>query len=312
MKLFRYSLLIFLVGRALGLTENLHQSLTHQEPQDGSRDGDVSDTSFTPFFSTFWEDLFLDQSFSSLSSRLDEMIQSRISLFSNDFAIKEENQWKSLPTHPFLRGRLAFSPASVFLENSQFEMEDTDEKFELSLHLPHGIAKQDVSIEIKDGGTRLVIEGKTQSSNQDGDKGNPDVIQELVTTSFSQSFSIDPRIEFDHLLATIKDGILTVSAPKDGNKLIKISNPILIHDLDVISNTPKLAPPKSSNNQKYKQRAPKSPQGTVLSNGHIPVGDKTTARTEAEMRTKPFNGSKLLPPAKSLTDSWDDVRETSL
>ncbi|KAG7347875.1 heat shock protein, Hsp 20 family protein [Nitzschia inconspicua] len=311
MKLFRYSLLIFLVGRALGLTENLHPSSTHQESQDGSRDGDISDTSFTPFFSTFYEDLFLDQSFSSLSSRLDEMIQSRISLFSNDFAIKE-NQWKSLPTHPFLRGRLAFSTASLFPENSRFEMEDTDDKFELSLHLPHGIAKQDVSVEIKDGGKRLVIEGKTQSSNQDGDKGNPDVIQELVTTSFSQSFSIDPRIEVDHLSATIKDGILTVSAPKDGSKLIKISNPILIYDLDVISNTPKLAPPKSSNNQKYKQRAPKSLQGTVLSNGHLPVGDETTARTGAEMRTKPFTDSKLLPPAKSLTDSWDDVRESSL
>ena len=45
-------------------------------------------------------------------------------------------------------------------------------------------------------------------------------------TSFSESFYLDRSVQVDELVATVKDGVLVCSAPKDRSKLIE--NPRLI------------------------------------------------------------------------------------
>merc|ERR1712176_976384 len=39
------------------------------------------------------------------------------------------------------------------------------------------------------------------------------------TSKFSQSFSLDPTVDVDNFTATLKNGVLVVSAPKDPAKL---------------------------------------------------------------------------------------------
>jgi HSP20 family molecular chaperone IbpA len=89
-----------------------------------------------------------------------------------------------------------------------YELVDNDEKFELALDVP-GVSMEDIEVRLEDGGKYLTISGHRQVSDENYS----------FSSRFSQNFGLDPAVEIENFTATLKNGILVVSAPKDKTKV---------------------------------------------------------------------------------------------
>merc|ERR1712232_175384 len=70
-----------------------------------------------------------------------------------------------------------------------------------------GVKEEDIDIKIDEG--RLTVQGQRESSSESS----------RFTSKFSKTFSLDKTVDAEKFAATLKNGILTVSAPKDMKKL---------------------------------------------------------------------------------------------
>jgi HSP20 family protein len=92
----------------------------------------------------------------------------------------------------------------------RYEIKDSDKEIMISLDVP-GVKAEDIHVSIEEGDSVLSIQGRRESS--DG----------TTTTSrrFAQSFSLDPSIDLDRFTATLNNGVLVITAPKDLQRLEK-------------------------------------------------------------------------------------------
>jgi len=88
----------------------------------------------------------------------------------------------------------------------RYELTDNNDKFELKVEVP-GVKEEDIDVKIDEG--RLTVQGRRESSSESS----------RFTSKFSKTFSLDKTVDADKFAATLKNGILTVSAPKDMKKL---------------------------------------------------------------------------------------------
>jgi HSP20 family molecular chaperone IbpA len=267
----------------------------------------------TPFFSSVFDDLWSDRSFPSFSSIFDDMARTHDQFFSgfwnnDEVSFPRATGNKHVPDRSFLRGR-----SSLFLPQQQtqeYEIVDNDEKFQISFRLPEGMSLEDVRIELHDGGTRLVIHGEhhiSKSNTEDGDsdkESNPAVnFQLLAGSSFTQSFSLDRSVQVDQFVATAKGGLLTVTAPKDDRKLKNLSHVIPIQDLDSIAASVGTSKSHVDSHRPHflHKRLPfvESPTTRNQENEEMELGDEE-------------QNVESLPDAKSITDGWREVSESSL
>ena len=94
-----------------------------------------------------------------------------------------------------------FSPSS--------EAATTAEHYEISLELP-GVRDGDISIEVHDG--RLTVTGEKRSSHKE--EGKDFYFSERVYGAFRRSFRLPGDADPDKVLATHKDGVLTIKIAK--------------------------------------------------------------------------------------------------
>merc|ERR1712238_200198 len=87
-----------------------------------------------------------------------------------------------------------------------YELIDNNEKFELKVDVP-GVKEEDIDIKLDDG--KLTIQGQRVSMSE----------MSRFTSNFSKTFSLDPTVDVDKFTASLKNGVLSVSAPKDLAKL---------------------------------------------------------------------------------------------
>merc|ERR1712138_273947 len=85
-------------------------------------------------------------------------------------------------------------------------MGDNNEKFELTVDVP-GVKEGDIDIKLEEG--RLIVRGQRTASSESS----------KFTSKFSKTFSLDQTVDVDKFTASLKNGVLTVSAPKDLEKL---------------------------------------------------------------------------------------------
>merc|ERR1712188_123779 len=78
--------------------------------------------------------------------------------------------------------------------------------FELAVSVP-GMTEDDIDVRLDKG--RLTIQGQKVNSTETSH----------FTSKFYKSFALDPIVDVTKLTATLKDGVLAVSAPKDLTKL---------------------------------------------------------------------------------------------
>merc|ERR1712232_611146 len=94
----------------------------------------------------------------------------------------------------------------VTFSSNRYELVDNDEKFQLTVDVP-GIKEEDIDIKLDDG--QLTVKGQRIAESDSS----------RFSSRFAQSFYLDPTVDVDNFTATLKNGVLVVSAPKDLGKL---------------------------------------------------------------------------------------------
>merc|ERR1712107_28736 len=100
------------------------------------------------------------------------------------------------------------SLSSSLPAHQRYELIDNNQKFELKVDV-QGVKEEDLDIKLEDG--KITVEGQrmTVSSNE----------ASRFTSKFSKTFSLDPTVDVDKFTASLNNGVLVVSAPKDLAKL---------------------------------------------------------------------------------------------
>lgn len=90
----------------------------------------------------------------------------------------------------------------------RYEIINDDQKFQVAVDVP-GVKMEDIHVSLEHDNSVLSISGEREASGE----------SYRFTSKFSQSFSLDPSIDIDKFAASMKDGVLIVSAPKDMKRL---------------------------------------------------------------------------------------------
>jgi HSP20 family protein len=105
-----------------------------------------------------------------------------------------------IPT-PAFPVEMAFAPA--------FEVKETQEGYTFKADVP-GVSDKD--IDISRTGNRLTISGKRESEKEE--KGDTYYTAERTYGAFTRAFTLPEGVDGDHIQANLKDGVLTIVAPK--------------------------------------------------------------------------------------------------
>ena len=97
--------------------------------------------------------------------------------------------------------------AEFFSPNS--EAAGTDDYYEITIELP-GVSESDIAIEAHDN--RLTVTGEKKVERED--KGKNYYFSERVYGSFRRSFQLPADADEQNILATHKDGLLTIKIAK--------------------------------------------------------------------------------------------------
>lgn len=103
---------------------------------------------------------------------------------------------------------LTFAPA--------FEVKETKDSFQFKADLP-GVKESDV--EVKLTGNRLAISGKRETEKQD--KNDTYYTFERSYGSFQRVFTLPDGMDTDHVVAELKEGVLTIAVPKKAGEQSK-------------------------------------------------------------------------------------------
>jgi HSP20 family protein len=88
----------------------------------------------------------------------------------------------------------------------RYELVDDEQKFELSVDVP-GVKEEDIDITLDEN--FLTVKGQRVASSETS----------RFSSKFSQTFSLDPSVDVEKFSATLNNGVLVISAPKDMKKL---------------------------------------------------------------------------------------------
>lgn len=91
------------------------------------------------------------------------------------------------------------------------DIKETDTAFELATDLP-GFAKEDVSVDLKDG--YLSISAKTSKESEDKDEKGTYVRKERFSGKCSRTFYVGEDVEEKDIRAKFEDGTLKIDIPK--------------------------------------------------------------------------------------------------
>jgi HSP20 family protein len=119
--------------------------------------------------------------------------------------MREMTSWDPFRTlAPMVRARTGeFTPS--------FDVKETKDTYVFKADLP-GIIDRDLEIELL--GNRLTVSGKREYEHKD--EGESYYTYERQYGTFTRSFSLPDGVDFDHVEAELKDGVLTISVPKKG------------------------------------------------------------------------------------------------
>lgn len=91
-------------------------------------------------------------------------------------------------------------------QHNRYKLTDNDQKFQLAVDVS-GIKEEDIGIKIDDG--CITVEGHREATTKNS----------RFSTKFVQTFSLDPTVDVKKFTATLDNGVLVVSAPKENAKL---------------------------------------------------------------------------------------------
>merc|ERR1712224_811312 len=101
-----------------------------------------------------------------------------------------------------------------------------------------GVDEKDIEIDLKEeqGQTLLTVRGRMASTSESSSESSA-----RVMSKFSKTFSLDETVDVDKLTAALKNGVLTVSAPKDPEKREQNIRLIPVQVVEAAEATPAIA-----------------------------------------------------------------------
>ena len=98
------------------------------------------------------------------------------------------------------------------------DIQEKDDKYILDMDLP-GYDKEDIKAQLKDG--YLTITAQKNTSNEDKDEKGNYIRRERYCGKCSRSFYVGDSIKEEDIKANFKNGILTITFPKETEKKIE-------------------------------------------------------------------------------------------
>ena len=95
---------------------------------------------------------------------------------------------------------------------------EKDGNYELSIEMP-GVKKEDIQMELKDG--YLNVTASHNTNTEDKDKEGRIIRQERVSGSYSRSFYVGNDVRTEDVKASLDNGELIVTVPKEAPKKIE-------------------------------------------------------------------------------------------
>jgi HSP20 family protein len=92
----------------------------------------------------------------------------------------------------------------------RYEIKDNDKEIQISIDVP-GVKAEDIHVTIDEVDSVLSIQGQRESS--DGTT--------TTTRRFERSISLDPSVDLEKFTATLDNGVLVITAPKDSQRIEK-------------------------------------------------------------------------------------------
>ena len=105
------------------------------------------------------------------------------------------------------------------------DVRETEDSYELDVDLP-GFKKDEVTVDLQNG--YLTISAAKGLDKDEQDKKGKYIRQERYAGSCTRSFYVGSGIEPEQISARFEDGILRLSVPKDGKKLLPKSTSVSI------------------------------------------------------------------------------------
>ncbi len=105
------------------------------------------------------------------------------------------------------------------------DVRETEDSYELDVDLP-GFKKDEVTVDLQNG--YLTISAAKGLDKDEQDKKGKYIRQERYAGSCTRSFYVGTGIEPEQISARFEDGILRLSVPKDGKKLLPKSTSVSI------------------------------------------------------------------------------------
>ena len=98
------------------------------------------------------------------------------------------------------------------------DISETDQQFEIDFYIP-GVNKDQVNIDLNEG--RLTVSGERKFEKENTGKNYRSV--ESSFGSFTRSFQLPDNIDQEAVSASFKNGVLSITMPKDEKKIAKRS-----------------------------------------------------------------------------------------
>lgn len=95
---------------------------------------------------------------------------------------------------------------------------DKDKEIQVRAELP-GMDENDIDVRVSEG--TLTIHGEKKEEREEGEEGGNYYLSERRYGSFQRSFRLPEGIDLDHVDATFKKGVLTVTLPKTKESMEK-------------------------------------------------------------------------------------------
>ena len=151
-------------------------------------------------------------------------------LWSEDEEDSDDQFFASFFPTAFLRRRDSHPDLPSTLP--KFEVVDTADIFEVSFPIDK-MNPGDIEVELDRTESYLTIRGQASSSSVEGEDKDQSKYH-YFSSSFSQTFSLDDSVDRQKISATIQDGMLSVHAPKDSNRIAKKNRviPIITNGLE--------------------------------------------------------------------------------
>lgn len=115
-------------------------------------------------------------------------------------------------------------PAKSGYTIPKVDIEDTDKAYVLTTDLP-GVAKEDISVTYADD--VLTLSAKHEEQNDQQDEQKHYIRKERTSQSFCRQFTVRD-IRREDIQASFKDGVLTITLPKQDQQQIEQSHQITI------------------------------------------------------------------------------------